>query len=79
MARNHLFQAGLVLASCRIPGNIKLSACRRILSENGDVDARWTKKNNETYYGYKNHIFAPEANKLVQDYAVTDAAVHASI
>lgn len=43
-----------------------------------DVDARWTKKNNETHYGYKNHINADEANKLVQDYAVTDAAVHDS-
>lgn len=20
-----------------------------------DIDARWTKKNNETFYGYKNH------------------------
>ncbi len=35
-------------------------------------------KNNETHYGYKNHINADEANKLVQDYAVTDAAVHDS-
>ena len=43
-----------------------------------DVDARWTKKNNETHYGYKNHINADEANKLVQEYAVTDAAVHDS-
>ncbi len=33
-----------------------------------DVDARWTKKNNETHYGYKNHINADEANKLVQSY-----------
>lgn len=43
-----------------------------------DVDARWTKKNSETHYGYKNHINADEANKLVQSYAVTDAAVHDS-
>jgi transposase, IS5 family len=43
-----------------------------------DVDARWTKKNNETHYGYKNHINADEGNKLVQSYAVTDAAVHDS-
>jgi IS5 family transposase len=43
-----------------------------------DVDARWTKKNNETHYGYKNHINADEANKLVQSYAVSDAAVHDS-
>ncbi|BBJ24231.1 hypothetical protein W01_21580 [Candidatus Nitrotoga sp. AM1P] len=43
-----------------------------------DVDARWTKKNNDTHYGYKNHINADETNKLVQDYTVTDAAVHDS-
>ena len=43
-----------------------------------DVEARWTKKGEETHYGYKNHINADEANKLVQDYAVTDAAVHDS-
>lgn len=42
------------------------------------MDARWTKKNNETHYGYKNHVNADEADKLVQDYAVTDAAVHDS-
>ncbi len=43
-----------------------------------DVDARWTKKNEETHYGYKNHINADETHKLVQSYAVTDAAVHDS-
>jgi len=43
-----------------------------------DVDARWTKKNNETHYGYKNHVNADAANKLVQSYAVSDAAVHDS-
>ena len=43
-----------------------------------DVDARWTKKNDEKHYGYKNHIHADQANKLVQDYVVTDAAVHDS-
>ena len=43
-----------------------------------DVDARWTKKNEEQHYGYKNHINADQANKLVQDYVVTDAAVHDS-
>jgi transposase, IS5 family len=43
-----------------------------------DVDARWTKKNNESHYGYKNHINADQNNKLIQSYAVTDAAVHDS-
>ena len=43
-----------------------------------DVEARWAKKGEETHYGYKNHINADQPNKLVQDYAVTDAAVHDS-
>lgn len=43
-----------------------------------DVDARWTKKNNEPHYGYKSHINADEAHKLVHSFAVTDAAVHDS-
>jgi len=43
-----------------------------------DVDARWTKKNNESYYGYKNHVNVDQENKLVQAYEVTDASVHDS-
>lgn len=43
-----------------------------------DSDARWTKKGNETYYGYKNHVNVDDEHKLVQSYAVSDAAVHDS-
>ena len=43
-----------------------------------DTDARWTKKNNEHHYGYKNHINADQTNKLVQSFAVSNAAVHDS-
>jgi transposase, IS5 family len=48
-----------------------------------DVDARWTKKNDETHYGYKNHINPDQEHKLpdlrfVQSYKVTHAAVHDS-
>jgi len=43
-----------------------------------DTDARWTKKNNTNYYGYKNHINADHETKLVQSYEVTDASVHDS-
>ena len=43
-----------------------------------DVEARWTKKNNETYYGYKNHIKADVGSKLIDDYRVTAANVHDS-
>lgn len=43
-----------------------------------DTEARWTKKNNENHYGYKNHINADQTHKLIQTYTVTDAAVHDS-
>ena len=43
-----------------------------------DVDARWTKKNNATFYGYKNHVKADTRTKLIEKYIVTDASVHDS-
>lgn len=44
-----------------------------------DVDARWTKKNDVNYYGYKNHVNVDQATKLIQCFEVTDAAVHDSM
>lgn len=43
-----------------------------------DTDAKWTSKNGEDYYGYKDHIKADEKTKLITDYLVTDASVHDS-
>lgn len=43
-----------------------------------DVDARWTKKNEEKHFGYKNHISADNAHKLIREYEVTSAEVHDS-
>ncbi|MDR2384655.1 MAG: IS5 family transposase [Tannerella sp.] len=43
-----------------------------------DIDARWTKKNDATFYGYKNHVKADNKSKLITQYAVTDASVHDS-
>ena len=43
-----------------------------------DVDARWTKKNNVTFYGYKDHVRTDADTVLITDYVVTDAAVHDS-
>ena len=43
-----------------------------------DVDARWTKKNNETHYGYKNHVKMDAKSKLIDTYHVTPANVHDS-
>ena len=44
-----------------------------------DTDARWTKKNNEDYFGYKNHIKVDGKKKFIGCYHVTEAGVHDSI
>src|SRR3954453_20033132 len=43
-----------------------------------DVDARWTKKDDKSYFGYKNHVNIDRKHKLMRRYTVTDAAVHDS-
>jgi len=43
-----------------------------------DTDARWTKKNNETFFGYKNHTKVDTRSKFIDTYVVTDASVHDS-
>lgn len=43
-----------------------------------DIGAKWTKKNNISFYGYKNHIKAGTGTKLIRKYVVTDASVHDS-
>jgi len=43
-----------------------------------DIDARWTKKNNENFYGYKNHAKVDAKGKFINSYIVTDASVHDS-
>jgi transposase, IS5 family len=43
-----------------------------------DVDARWTKKNDETHFGYKNHVSIDEESKLIDRFDTTSANVHDS-
>lgn len=43
-----------------------------------DTDARWTKKNDETHFGYKDHVSVDNAHKLIREYDVTSAEVHDS-
>jgi len=43
-----------------------------------DIDARWTKKNGETFFGYKNHAKVDTKSKFIDKYEVTDASVHDS-
>jgi|SRR6516162_534760 len=43
-----------------------------------DKDARWTKKHDKSYYGYKNHIGVDRKHKLIRRFAESDASVHDS-
>ena len=44
--------------------------------EQKDTDARWAKKGNETFYGYKDHVKVDSASKIITDFTVTPANVH---
>lgn len=44
-----------------------------------DTEAKWTVKNNESFFGYKNHIKVDTKKKFIDTYHVTDASVHDSI
>ncbi len=54
-----------------------LSANPNVLAQK-DTDATWTKKNNQTYYGYKNHVKIEAIKKFILAYTVTTASVHDS-
>lgn len=43
-----------------------------------DTDARWTKKNEVSHYGYKNHVNTDRRFKLIRKYDVTSAEKHDS-
>lgn len=43
-----------------------------------DIDASWTKKRGETFYGYKAHVKANAGSKFVEKYRTTTAKVHDS-
>lgn len=43
-----------------------------------DTDARWTKKNSKSYFGYKNHVSVDVKNKFIRKFDVTDASIHDS-
>lgn len=43
-----------------------------------DADARWTKKNDETHYGYKDHVKVDADSLIITGYATTPANVHDS-
>lgn len=43
-----------------------------------DCDARWTTKNKERHYGYKNHINVDAQTKLITKFTTSSANVHDS-
>lgn len=43
-----------------------------------DMDARWTKKGEESFFGYKDHVKCDSDSKIITDFSVTDASVHDS-
>ena len=43
-----------------------------------DTDARWTKKGQETHFGYKDHVAVDTETKLIIAHEVTAASVHDS-
>ena len=43
-----------------------------------DLDAEWTKKGNDTFFGYKDHVASDVEHKLIRGYGVTGAATHDS-
>lgn len=59
----------------KIPGSFEGNPNKKAQK---DTDARWTKKNNTNYFGYKNHVKTDAKSKIVTKYKVTDASVHDS-
>jgi IS5 family transposase len=43
-----------------------------------DMDARWTKKGTESFFGYKDHVKCDSDSKIITDFSVTYASVHDS-
>jgi len=43
-----------------------------------DKDARWTKKNDASFYGYKNHLGVDKVHKPIRKWDATDASMHDS-
>jgi IS5 family transposase len=60
-------------------GNIPISISENPNKEaQKDTDARWTKKGDVSYFGYKNHVKVDSKSKIITKYDVTDASVHDS-
>jgi len=56
----------------------RIAANPNVLAQK-DLDARWTKKGDQVFFGYENHGKVDDEFKLIRGYGVTDAAVHDSV
>jgi IS5 family transposase len=59
----------------RIPESFEANANKKAQK---DCDARWTLKNGERHYGYKNHVNADMKTKLITKFTTSSANVHDS-
>lgn len=66
---NKIIKAGGVPEEWEKPENAAMLAQK-------DTDARWTKKGEETHYGYKDHAKVDRDSKIITDFTVTSANVH---
>jgi IS5 family transposase len=55
----------------------EINAAENVISQM-DMDARWTKKGAESFFGYKDHVKCDSDCKIITDFRVTDASVHDS-
>lgn len=72
--RNHR-EENEVIKSGKIPEEWEKKPAKK---QQKDCDARWTKKNTMSHFGYKNHVNVDVKYKLIRKYAVTSASVHDS-
>jgi IS5 family transposase len=86
---NKAIKEGTLPENWKLPENIKpeeMTAEQKKTAHKvrqKDIDARWTKKNNETRYGYigpkvRDHAKVDKDSKLIVTHEVTNAAVHDS-
>jgi transposase, IS5 family len=62
----------------QIRGGQKPSDWAEAKESQKDTDARWTKKGEESYFGYKDHVKVDRVSKIITGYEVTAASVHDS-
>ena len=55
----------------------EISAVEHVMSQM-DMDARWSKKGNESFFGYKDHVKSDSESKIITDFRVTASSVHDS-